>query len=50
MDTFFSTKKAGKSSRGNTCFQLFFTDKGFVYAVPMKIKSEFLQAVKQFSK
>lgn len=50
MDTFFATKKAGKSSRGNTCCQLFVTDKGFVYVVPMKRKSEVLQAVKQFSK
>ena len=36
MDTFFATKKAVKSSRGNTCCQLFVTDKGFVYFVPMK--------------
>ena len=39
MDTFFATSKAGKSSRGNTCCQLFVTDKGFVYVVPMKTKS-----------
>ena len=50
MDTFFATKKAGKSSRQNTCCQLFVTDKGFVYVVPMKFKSEVLQAVKQFAK
>ncbi|MEM7463144.1 MAG: hypothetical protein AAF362_10750 [Pseudomonadota bacterium] len=50
MDTFFATKKGGKSSRGNTCCQLFVTDKGFVYVVPMKRKSEALQAVKQFAK
>jgi hypothetical protein len=50
MDTFFATKKAGKSSRGHTCCQLFVTDKGFVYVVPMKSKSEVLQAVKQFAK
>jgi hypothetical protein len=31
MDTFFATKKAGKSTRGHTCMQLFVTDKGFVY-------------------
>ena len=36
MDTFFSTKKAGKSSRGNTCCQLFVTDKGFVFVALMK--------------
>ena len=50
MDTFFSTKKGGKSSRGNTCCQLFVTDKGFVYVVPMRNKSEVLQAVKLFAK
>ena len=50
MNTFFSTKTTGKSSQGNTCCKLFVTDKVFVYAVPMKSKSEVLQAVKQFSK
>ena len=50
MDTFFATRKAGKSSRGNTCCQLFVTNKGFVYIAPMKNRSEVLQAVKQFTK
>ena len=50
MDTFFATKKAGKSSRSNTCCQLFVTNKGYVYVVPMKFKIEVLQAVKQFAK
>jgi hypothetical protein len=50
MDTFFATSKAGKSTRGNACCQLFVTDKGFVYVVPMKKESEVLQAVKQFAK
>jgi len=50
MDTFFATSKSGKSSRGNTCCQLFVTDKGFVYVVPMKSKSEVLKAVRQFTK
>jgi hypothetical protein len=50
LDTFFATSKAGKSSRGHTCCQLFVTDKGFVYVVPMKSKSEVLHAVKQFAK
>jgi hypothetical protein len=49
MDTFFATKKAGKSTRGHTCCQLFVTDKGFLYVVPMKSKSEVLNALKQFS-
>lgn len=50
MDTFFASKKASKSSRGHSCCQLFVTDKGFVYVVPMSSKSEVLQAVKQFAK
>jgi hypothetical protein len=50
MDTFFATSKAGKSSRGHTCCQLFVTDKGFTCVAPMKSKSEALQAAKQFAK
>ena len=50
MDTFFSTKKGGKSSCGNLCCQLFVTDKGFLYVVPLKCKSEVTSAVKQFTK
>ena len=50
MDTFFATKKGGTSSRGNTCCQLFVTDKGFIYVVPMKCKSEVVSAIKQFAK
>jgi hypothetical protein len=50
MDTFFATKKAGKSSRGNACCQLFVTDKGFIYVVPMQREADVLKAVKQFSK
>ena len=50
MDTLFATSKAKKSSRGHTCAQLFVTDKGFVYIVPMKSESQVLQAIKQFAK
>ena len=50
MDTFLATKKKAKSSRGHTCCQLFVTDKGFVYVVPMRSKSEVLNAVKQFAR
>lgn len=50
MDTFFATKKAKKSSRGHTCCQIFVTDKGFVYVIPMRNRKEVLQAVKQFAK
>ena len=50
MDTFFATKKAKASSHGHTCCQLFVNDKGYIYVVPMKKKSEVILAVKQFSK
>jgi len=50
MDTFFATSLAGKSSRMHTCCQLFVTDKGFVYVVPMRKESDVLLAVKQFAK
>ena len=50
MDTFFATKKGGRSSRGHTCCQLFVTDKGFLYVVPMRRKLEALQVIKQIAK
>ena len=50
MDTFFATKKRGRSCCGHTCCHFFFTDKGFFYVVPMLWKSEVLQAIKQFAK
>ena len=50
MDTFFATKRGGKSSRGHTRCQLFVTDKGFVFVVPMRRKCEVLQAMKQFAR
>ena len=50
MDTLFSNKKAEKSSRGHICCQLFVTDEGFFYVVPMKSKAKVLQAVNHFSK
>jgi hypothetical protein len=40
MDTFYAAKHGGKSSRGHTCCQLFVTDKGFAYVVPMRSKGE----------
>ena len=52
MDTFFATKKGGPfiTRPYNTCCQLFVTDKGFIYVVLMKKKSEVLLAIKQFAK
>ena len=48
-DTFFVTKK-GRSTRGNTCAQMFVSDMGFVAIYPMKSKSDFLASLKQFCK
>ena len=48
-DTFFVTKK-GTSRRGYTCMQIFVSDKGFVYVVPMKSKGEFTDALHMFAK
>ena len=54
MDTFFATakwkKKLGKFLRGSTCCQLFVTDKGLVYVVPIRTKKDVPLAVKQFAK
>ena len=50
MDTFFVGKKGGPSLRGNTCMQLFVTDKGYIFLVGMKSKSEVPQAMKLFFK
>ena len=50
MDTSFATKKGGQSSRGHTCCQLFVTDKGFIYIVPMKRKPEVLLAISNLPK
>ena len=50
MDTFFATSKAGKSPRGNTCCQIFVSDKGFLFGVPMNRKSEVPLALKLFAK
>ena len=48
-DTYFVTGKA-KSTRGNTMMQLFVSDKGFVYIVPMKYRGEFHLDLKMFAK
>ena len=42
MDTFFATKKGGRSTRGHMCCQLFIMDKGFIYIIPMRRKSKVL--------
>ena len=48
-DTYFVTCKA-KSTQGNTMMQLFVSDKGFVYIVPMKSRGEFHLDLKLFDK
>ena len=48
-DTFFVTDKA-KSTRGNTCMQLFVSDKGFVAVYPMVAVKEYIHALRQFAK
>ena len=50
MDTFMATQKGGKSSRGNTCCQLFVSDKGYLFSVPMRAGKEVFSAVKRFAK
>ena len=50
MDTFFAPSRGGKSTHGNMCCQLFVTDKGYLYVVPMKHKGEVIRAIKQFTK
>jgi len=48
-DTLFATPKA-KSTRKNTCCQLFVSDKGFVAVYPMKSQQEFPEALHWFCK
>jgi len=50
MDTFFATKKAGKLSRDFTYMQVFVTNKGFVYLVPMQSQKDVSLVVKVFAK
>jgi len=48
-DTMFASPKA-KSTRGNTCCQVFVSDKGFVAVYPMKSQTEFETALHWFCK
>ena len=49
-DTFFASKTASTSIRGNTCMQIFVTDKGYVFVVAMKRKGDAHKAYKRFFK
>ena len=48
-DTSFVTGKA-KSTRGNTMMQIFVSERGFVFIVPMKSRGEFHLDLKMFAK
>lgn len=49
-DTMFASKKIGPSFRGNTCMQVFVTDKGYLKVIPMRTKSQVPQSYKLFFK
>ena len=49
LNTLFATKWA-KSLRGNTCAQIFVSDKDFCAIYPMKKESEYILALKEFAK
>ena len=48
-DTFFVTKEE-KSTWGHTSMQIFVSDKGFVKVYPMKLQSDYPEALGQFAK
>jgi len=50
MDTFFAAKNIKKSSHRNIYSEIFITNKGFIYIMPIKSKKEVLEAVKMFAK
>ena len=47
-DTFYVTKKA-KSTRGHTCMQFFFSNKGFVKVYPMKLQRDYPASLRLFA-
>ena len=52
MDTMFASSQAGKSTRGNNSCQVFVTDFGHIFAVPMNGKSgkNVASAIKRYFK
>ena len=50
MDTMFVTGKGGQSIRGNTCAQVFTTDRGFFVVYPLRSKAQVKQAIRSFCK
>ena len=49
-DTFFAKGEAKSHKRGNTCMQIFVSDKGYVAVYPMKSKGQFKDCLHQFCK
>ena len=49
-DTFFVTASGKSRPRGNTCMQLFVSDKGFIAVYPMQRKSQFQDVLHLFCK
>ena len=50
MHIFFSVIMSALSQQQNRYMQLFVSDTGYMYAVPMKSKTEIVKAVDQFAK
>ena len=44
VNTFFATSKSVKSTRGNTFYQLFVTDKSLAHAEPLRKRSDLIYA------
>ena len=49
-DTFFAKGETKSRQRGNTCMQIFVSDKGYVAVYPMKTKGQFKDCLHQFCK
>jgi len=49
-DTMYANEKKAKSTRGNTCAQVYASDFGFVYFVPMKAERDLAKSHKQLFK
>ena len=50
MDTMFASGNHSKSLRGNTCAQIFTTDKGYIAVYPLMKKGDVPRAIKLFCK
>ena len=50
VNTFFVTKTVTRSARGETCCQMFLTDKGCAHVEPIQHRSDILFALNSFAK